>query len=429
MATITNYGEWINSAWRGYITCETVEDNLHIARYITDFGVEVKSGVTVTFDVGYLPSLTIGIRGQEWGGGAYNNGIVCKAGITSLVGIIGFMEGFELPYKLDEYDKDISVTPSQNFQFHLTAFNYVKKTSSSSKRYTSDTVDGFPSIGIIEPFDIPKVGSPTLTITATRSERTNLTVVAQITSFNGDEISASTLKVGDIVIRGGLGTGTIGADGRLTLTKQITNIPTSSLPIQATVTGRGGVSDEATYTLPVAFTTWDVKAGGKEISFGEDATEEDLPSNGLFNCAMDANFKGRLLHNGEEISGGPTESGIENGWYYEIWPNGKRECWKRLTGTWTLNNANGGMYSTPVIPGGAFPEGLFSDLPALDVKGFALTGDLTLIGIAVSPASETATNKKASKDNFGCFRLVRGNSNTSTAVKYVTLHALQLPEA
>ena len=418
------------SSWRTYakFIVDTLNDSTKL--YLDDIGVDVKSGNTITF------LRSEGASTVSWSINEYEeseaihdytryskDNIVCSTGMTSFKDIA--MREDEYPLLIGEWDRGAFTYDSEPINFRMFANNgFKRKSGSTTKTYSSGS-------SYVPPFlvEIEKFASPTLTITATRSERTNLTVVAQITSFNGDEISASTLKVGDIVIRGGLGTGTIGADGRLTLTKQITNIPTSSLPIKATVTGRGGVSDEATYTLPVAFTTWDVKAGGKEISFGEDATEEDLPSNGLFNCAMDANFKGRLLHNGEEVSGGPTESGIENGWYYEIWPNGKRECWKRLTGTWTLNNANGGMYSTPVIPGGEFPKGLFSDLPALDVNGFALTGDLTLIGIAVSPASETATNKKASKDNFGCFRLVRGNSNTNTAVKYVTLHALQLPEA
>lgn len=49
---------------------------------------------------------------------------------------------------------------------------------------------------------------------------------------------------------------------------------------------------ETTQTLAPAFYTIDFQAGGKEIAFGAPANDDNIPSNGLFKCAMDFILKG-----------------------------------------------------------------------------------------------------------------------------------------
>lgn len=114
-----------------------------------------------------------------------------------------------------------------------------------------------------------------------------------------------------------------------------------------------------------------------------------------------------------------VESGTKNGWYYEIWSNGKREAWKQIVTTEKMNNSTGGLYGTIELDAGALPDGVFTESPRRSAYAYANNENLQLqVNLYNVPNSTT---------QFGHYRLLRGNSNTSAVAKFVNLHCVQLP--
>ena len=75
----------------------------------------------------------------------------------------------------------------------------------------------------------------------------------------------------------------------------------------------GSTSSPISQTLPTAFYTMDIQAGGKEISFGGPANDNVSGHlNGLFKCNMDAVFKQEFNVDGDITSGGDIEDGTGN---------------------------------------------------------------------------------------------------------------------
>lgn len=177
---------------------------------------------------------------------------------------------------------------------------------------------------------------------------------------------------------------------------------------------------ETTQTLPPAFYTIDFKAGGKEIAFGAPANDDNIPSNGLFKCAMDFILKGENVltdsakytrssagdiqwtnqadgdakvmaksgvafwngaYNGSSSNLKYSVNGeilgktivkdyiIENGsdgiWRYRKWNSGRIECWgeqswENVACTTSLAGGYRSADVTVALPSGLFPNSIAS---------------------------------------------------------------------
>lgn len=167
--------------------------------------------------------------------------------------------------------------------------------SSDQHNYTITATD---SVGTsTRTLTVPKLAIPQVDVICTRDETDATKVIFDITinSFYKDNISDISIVVGSIsaTVTGG----EIDDSNALTVIKELTGLAETSLTATVSVTGYGGTST-LTVTIPSAFRTFDVGGEGKTIAFGMTARDEDvtngitIPENGLFECGMDADFKG-----------------------------------------------------------------------------------------------------------------------------------------
>lgn len=167
--------------------------------------------------------------------------------------------------------------------------------SSDQHNYTITATD---SVGTsTRTLTVPNLALPQVDVVCTRDETDATKVLFDITinSFYKDNISDISIVVGSIsaTVTGG----EIDDSNALTVIKELTGLAETSLTATVSVTGYGGTST-LTVTIPSAFRTFDVGGGGKTIAFGMTARDEDtangitIPENGLFECGMDADFKG-----------------------------------------------------------------------------------------------------------------------------------------
>ena len=167
--------------------------------------------------------------------------------------------------------------------------------SSDQHNYTITATD---SVGTsTRTLTVPKLATPQVDVICTREETDATKVIFDITinSFYKDNISDISIVVGSIsaTVTGG----EIDDSNALTVIKELTGLAETSLTATVSVTGYGGTST-LTVTIPSAFRTFDVGGEGKTIAFGMTARDEDvtngitIPENGLFECGMDADFKG-----------------------------------------------------------------------------------------------------------------------------------------
>lgn len=178
--------------------------------------------------------------------------------------------------------------------------------SSDQHNYTITATD---SVGTsTRTLTVPKLALPQVDVICTRDETDATKVIFDITinSFYKDNISDISIVVGSIsaTVTGG----EIDDSNALTVIKELTGLAETSLTATVSVTGYGGTST-LTVTIPSAFRTFDVGGEGKTIAFGMTARDEDvtngitIPENGLFECGMDADFKGDMSINGIPIKG------------------------------------------------------------------------------------------------------------------------------
>lgn len=141
---------------------------------------------------------------------------------------------------------------------------------------------------------VPALAKPTVTATARRDDTVDTTVLFEIAvkSFRNDSIS--TIKVlinGELTEVNG---GSIGSSLVINRSASVEGNSQGPLTCSVIAVGRGGESAEYPITIPSSFFTMDIGGKGKSIAFGEPAPDTDLPDNGKFVCAMDADFKGKL---------------------------------------------------------------------------------------------------------------------------------------
>lgn len=149
---------------------------------------------------------------------------------------------------------------------------------------------------------VPKLALPQVDVICTRDETDATKVVFNITanSFYKDNISNISIVVGSTsaTVTGG----EIDDSNALTVIKELTGLAETSLTATVSVTGYGGTIT-LNVNVPSAFRTFDIGGEGKTIAFGMTAWDEDaangitIPENGLFECGMDADFKGNTIVN------------------------------------------------------------------------------------------------------------------------------------
>ena len=172
--------------------------------------------------------------------------------------------------------------------------------SSDQHNYTITATD---SVGTsTRTLTVPKLALPQVDVICTRDETDATKVVFDITanSFYKDNISNISIVVGSssATVTGG----TIGDSNALTVTKELTGLAETALAATVSVTGYGGTA-AINVTVPSAFRTLDIGGEGKTIAFGMTARDKNIPGNGLFECGMDADFKGMTNINGIPIKG------------------------------------------------------------------------------------------------------------------------------
>ena len=178
--------------------------------------------------------------------------------------------------------------------------------SSDQHNYTITATD---SIGTsTRTLTVSRLAPPQVDVICTRDETDATKAVFDITanSFYKDSISDISITVGSIsaTVTGG----EIGDSNALTVTKELTGLAETALTATVSVTGYGGTTT-LNVTVPSAFRTLDIGGEGKTIAFGTTARDEDvangviIPENGLFECGMDADFKGMVNVNGIPIKG------------------------------------------------------------------------------------------------------------------------------
>ena len=176
--------------------------------------------------------------------------------------------------------------------------------SSDQHNYTITATD---SVGTsTRTLTVPKLALPQVDVICTRDETDATKVVFDITanSFYKDNISNISIVVGSssATVTGGI----IDDSNALTVTKALTGLTETALTATVSVTGYGGTTT-LNVTVPSAFRTFDVGGEGKTIAFGMTARDENIPENGLFECGMDADFKGELtLDTALSIANGGT---------------------------------------------------------------------------------------------------------------------------
>ena len=166
--------------------------------------------------------------------------------------------------------------------------------SSDQHNYTITATD---SVGTsTRTLTAPKLALPQVDVICTRDETDATKVVFSITanSFYKDNISNISIVVGSssATVTGGI----IGDSNALTVSKELTGLAETALTATVSVTGYGGTTT-LNVTVPSAFRTFDVGGEGKTIAFGMTARDKNIPGNGLFECGMDADFKGDVLAN------------------------------------------------------------------------------------------------------------------------------------
>ena len=172
--------------------------------------------------------------------------------------------------------------------------------SSDQHNYTITATD---SVGTsTRTLTVPKLAIPQVDVICTRDETDATKVIFDITinSFYKDNISDISIVVGSTsaTVTGGI----IGDSNALTVSKELTGLAETALAATVSVTGYGGTAT-INVTVPSAFRTLDIGGEGKTIAFGMTARDEDvtngiiIPENGLFECGMDADFKGDVLAN------------------------------------------------------------------------------------------------------------------------------------
>ena len=151
--------------------------------------------------------------------------------------------------------------------------------------------------------------------------------------------------------------GEIGESNALTVIKELTGLAETSLAATVSVTGYGGTAT-VNVTVPSAFRTLDIGGEGKAIAFGMTARDEDvtngitIPENGLFECGMDADFKGAVSLDITKLGiadyivehGDATLSSISTHARWEKWASGKAVMEFGYSGTATAST----VWATPI---------------------------------------------------------------------------------
>ena len=218
--------------------------------------------------------------------------------------------------------------------------------SSDQHNYTITATD---SVGTsTRTLTVSRLAPPQVDVVCARDETDATKVLFNITvnSFYKDNISGISITVGSIsaTVTGG----EIGNSNALTVTKELTGLAETALTATVSVTGYGGTTT-LNVTVPSAFKTFDVGGEGKTIAFGMTARDKNIPGNGLFECGMDADFKGAVSLDITKlgIADYIVEQGTSGIWTYKKWNSGIVEAWANASTTQAIATALGNIYRAP----------------------------------------------------------------------------------
>ena len=224
--------------------------------------------------------------------------------------------------------------------------------SSDQHNYTITATD---SVGTsTRTLTVSRLAPPQVDVICARNETDATKVIFNITvnSFYKDNISNISIVVGSTsaTVTGG----EIDESNALTVTKELTGLVETALTATVSVTGYGGTTT-INVTVPSAFRTFDVGGEGKTIAFGMTARDEDvangvtIPENGLFECGMDADFKGTVSLDITKlgIADYIVEQGTSGIWTYKKWNSGIVEAWANVSTTQAIATALGSVYRAP----------------------------------------------------------------------------------
>ena len=233
----------------------------------------------------------------------------------------------------------------------VTAVNgiYSKTFANASSDQHNYTITATDSIGTsTRTLTVPKLALPQVDVICTRDETDATKVVFGITanSFYKDNISNISIVVGSTsaTVTGGI----IGDSNALTVTKELTGLAETALAATVSVTGYGGTA-AINVTVPSAFRTLDIGGEGKTLAFGMTARDKNIPENGLFECGMDADFKGAVSLDITKlgIADYIVEQGTSGIWTYKKWNDGIVEAWANASTKQAIATALGNVYRAP----------------------------------------------------------------------------------
>ena len=113
-----------------------------------------------------------------------------------------------------------------------------------------------------------------------------------------------------------------------------------------------------------------------------------------------------------------TDKGVTNGWYYQKWHSGKRECWTTVDYTGTSSTSWGNIRISSNIALSNFPTNLFTTAPELTVDARS-----TEVGYQCKAChAKTAV----SATNAGSVTIFRTISTTSSHTYRISVYAVEV---
>ena len=112
-----------------------------------------------------------------------------------------------------------------------------------------------------------------------------------------------------------------------------------------------------------------------------------------------------------------TEKGVGNGWYYQKWHSGKKECWTTLTYTGVSSTSWGNIRISSNISVSNFPSDLFTNAPEVTVDARS-----TEVGYQCKACHAKAS---VSSTNAGSVTIFRTISTTSTHTYEISIYAVE----
>lgn len=267
-ATLNSYVRY----FAGFIEYEITETISTYTLNIVRIGLENVSGGTTKMESSRTADLEIKL----------SNGTVLGTISTTVTADWAYPSTAHYQFSFPNTSKTITIPKTENEQNVVISLK-VSKPGGSGFRGTSTGTLTLPIAAWIR---------PSVSLAIERASDTTASVTATVTSYVGDNIRNFIFTYGGTTQT--LTGGAIPSSGVITRTINLSGISSNTVACTLKATGDGGDSSVITANIPTAFRTFHFGGRGKSIAFGQPAVETNIPSNGRFDCAMDANFTGKV---------------------------------------------------------------------------------------------------------------------------------------